>query len=334
MHSNDDLLKEALLNEVSVQFNLKDDWQFVPYFLFRKKIARKEKAKDSLFPINYIDLGTFIIEQLAICSSMEGIKLMSGETFPSQASYGSPYRRVLEELWFETENRSSITEKEWDKKANDLLVLAKKSTSFKRTHFMYDTCFEQHAYGYLSQAFHAIPTGECGDLFVLKEEALFFPTREEQIERLIHSYNHTLQQSERVSEEAVEQFLMRNLNLLQEGLKIVDNQVILAEGRIDLLARTAQGQDVIIEVKVEKDTDLIWQRMYYEAEWMKTHAQPLMVVVSTLKLDPSIKEMLKRVGRTEIFEVTPFVRQGKIEQLVIDERYTLEPDSQLQSALE
>lgn len=332
MDINEDILRDALWNELQTKFDFQDEGYVIPYFLFRQRMSLLKQPRKSLFPIEYPALGRFILEECGIKIYEDKTIQAQGISFPSGAFFGTAFRNILEDWWFQAELLKAFSNNEWDAKFKDIMVLSKKATPVKTTHPMYQTFVRSCAFGFLNEAFRVSVTGECGDDFVLTENALLTPTREEEYMRYIQAYYQLLHKSEEVSEEQLERYLMRHLDVVEEGLRMVDNQVQLPEGRIDILARDTEERDVIIEVKVEKDTDLIWQRMYYESEWKKKHSQPRMIVVATKPLDNSIKEMLKRVGETLVLEVTPYVQNKKIKDLLVKKRYVLSPKEEPQTS--
>lgn len=331
MDINEDILRDALWNELQINFDFQDEGYVIPYFLFRERMSQLKPSRKSLFPIEYPALGHFILEEC-------GIKIFEGNTiqaegihFPSTAFIGTAFRNILEDWWFQAELLKAYSDNEWDAKFKDIMTLSKKATPVKASHPMYHTFIRSYAFGFLNEAFRVSVTGEYGDNFVLTENALLTPTREEEYMRYIQAYYQLLHKSEEVSEEQLERYLMRHLDVVEEGLRMVDNQVQLPEGRIDILARDTEERDVIIEIKVAKDTDLIWQRMYYESEWKKKNNPPRMIIVTTKPLDASVREMLERVGETLVLEVTPYVQNKKIKELLVGKRYTLSPQEEPQA---
>lgn len=71
----------------------------------------------------------------------------------------------------------------------------------------------------------------------------------------------------RISEDVLEKFLYKKLHLIEEGLTPIKRQFAIKDGRIDILAKDKNGVYTIIELKVEKDTDLIYQCVYYSTQF-------------------------------------------------------------------
>lgn len=329
MESKEDILRESLIEEVECQFSIVDEWKIVPYFLMRKQLIEGINGRSTLFPIHYLSLGEFILSELRI-EVEEGYLTLNDDRIEAEAGYGTDLQNLLQGFWFQTKMRKSVSKNEWENKLNAILKISTKEIPVKKNHEMYKSYFMLRALNVLNKAFEVEVTGEVGRRFKHEPMALFRLTKEEELMRTIETFEHTLHIRTDVSEEELEQYLMRNLHVLQPDLKMIGNQVVLPEGRMDILAREAGGRDVIIEVKVEKDTDIIWQRMYYELEWKKRGNDPRMMIVSSVPLSESIRELLARIGETEVFEVTPLVKKRQISELRIDNNYVITGKDQLQ----
>ena len=326
----EDLLRDALWNEIQIKFQLKEEGHILPYFLFRERIATSEYPRKTILPLPYDLIGEFILAECQIMIFYDKTVKVNGLTFSAKALHGHVYRNILEDWWFQTQRLFDYSDKQWEAKFKSLISLAKNQIPVAHRHPIHDSYLRLNAYQLVNQAFDAEATGECGDEFVLTEAAWVTPTREEEEGRHIKAYHQMMQENAKITEEELEEYLMHHLDDIEYGLRMINRQVLIGEGRLDLLARDSEGRDVIIEVKVEKDTDLIWQRMYYESEWTKKHSSPRIIIVTSKPLDDSIKEMLERVGETLVIEVTPYVQNKKIQRLREDRRYVLSPNPLLQ----
>lgn len=72
-----------------------------------------------------------------------------------------------------------------------------------------------------------------------------------------------------ISEDDLECYLIKHLDLIENGLVYIKNQYILDEGRIDILAKDINNNIVIIELKIEEDKKIFWQSLYYPMEIQK-----------------------------------------------------------------
>lgn len=89
---------------------------------------------------------------------------------------------------------------------------------------------------------------------------------EDKCERYIASEFNT-NDSVKVTEEVLEKFLYKRLHLIEEGLTPIKRQFVIKDGRIDILAKDKNDVYTIIELKIEKDTDLIYQCIYYSTQF-------------------------------------------------------------------
>lgn len=325
MESNEDLLRDALVEECRVQFDLTEEWQIVPYFMFRHYLTAYPSKKKNLPAIDWEVLASFMLKELG-CAVINGCLTVQEDTFSAKAGYGNALRLIMEDWWFQTQRHKNWSEKEWKKAYEDLIGQVRSHVRLKTSHPLFSETIKQRGFNLLEAYFNARPTGAVADALLLVPEALYLPSQEERTERLILHFNQLLHITHDVSEEMLEKYLIKHINLIDDTLKVVDTQVNLPNGRIDILARTQEKQDVIIEVKTEKDTDIIWQRMYYQSEWEKQHHSPKMVIVTSTPLDDSIKDMLRKVGQTTVYEVKVYVRNGKIEKVTVESCYILEPE--------
>lgn len=84
--------------------------------------------------------------------------------------------------------------------------------------------------------------------------------------RYIDSIDHEQNDSLKVDEETLEKFLYKNLNIIEDGLIPIKRQYVIKDGRLDILAKDKNGIYTIIELKVEHDTDLIFQCIHYSTQ--------------------------------------------------------------------
>lgn len=322
MDTHEDVLKEALMNECKSQFGLDEEWKIMPYFLFRYYLTHMPSKMRKVPDLTYNELASFLLDELGVNRSKNQL-CVQHLTFSDRAYYGNTLRLIMENWWFQSEREKGWNRTKWVEAYGSLIEKARAKTRVKPSHPIFTEQLKSHGYDLLQMTFNAQPSGNVGHYLELHPEALYKPTQEEKTERLLLHYHHLMTIDRGVDEKHLEAYLIQNLSLLNEELKVVDTQVSIPNGRIDILARTADKQDVIIEVKTEKDTDILWQRMYYESEWMKRHQQPQMVIVSTLPLDNSIKDMLDMLGETTVYEVIPYIKNGNVVKVEVETCYTL-----------
>ena len=65
------------------------------------------------------------------------------------------------------------------------------------------------------------------------------------------------------NENELEQILLADLEVIEQGLIFIDNQVPIGSGFIDILARDIDGTLVILEVKLDEDDRMLQQALEY-----------------------------------------------------------------------
>jgi predicted transposase/invertase (TIGR01784 family) len=114
----------------------------------------------------------------------------------------------------------------------------------------------------------------------------------------------------------LENYLIRNLNLIEDGMKFVSSQYAVENGRLDILARDKNGTLCVIELKVEEDTDLIFQSVYYRLKIREKFKTSHVRMITVAPYYPShIKESLKTLKDVEMYVFDVKVKNKKIVDL-------------------
>ncbi len=89
-------------------------------------------------------------------------------------------------------------------------------------------------------------------------------------------------------ERDLEAHLAENLDSLEPGLDLIGRQVTIDVGRVDLLARTAEGQKVVIEVKVGEAKDAAIGQISRYIGWYRRAdgATPRAILIAAAFPDP------------------------------------------------
>jgi hypothetical protein len=64
-------------------------------------------------------------------------------------------------------------------------------------------------------------------------------------------------------ESELEAILTENPNVIEEGLSVIDTQVITNSGRLDILGLDSGKALVVIELKIEESDEMLWQALDY-----------------------------------------------------------------------
>lgn len=71
-------------------------------------------------------------------------------------------------------------------------------------------------------------------------------------------------------EKELEEYLINNMELIEEGMTLVKNQYRVPNGVIDILAKDKEDRLCIIELKLKEDCrELIYQCVYYRTQFDK-----------------------------------------------------------------
>lgn len=89
---------------------------------------------------------------------------------------------------------------------------------------------------------------------------------EDRCSRYIDATEYEYNDALKIDEDILEKYIYKNLDLIEPGLQPIKKQYIIKDGRIDILARDKNGIYTIIELKVENDTDLIFQCVHYPSQ--------------------------------------------------------------------
>ncbi|MHB9924613.1 endonuclease NucS domain-containing protein [Clostridium botulinum] len=130
-------------------------------------------------------------------------------------------------------------------------------------------------------------------------------------------YNKQIDKNEgSFTEEKLEDYLVNNLNKIEEGLTLIKRQYQIENGVIDILARDKNNKLCIIELKiVSDDKGLIYQCAYYPTQFK----EETRIITIAPKYNKNIKESLKALGGIEllIYKNLDF-KENEVKKLLID----------------
>jgi len=323
-------LKESLIDLIQTQFGIYNEKDIIPYFIIREKILTKKKTrKTDIHSFPYIALGSFILKELSVHIDDNNCFYMNNIAFPSSALIGSDLKAILDDWIFQSNmfynNVLTYAQKEYE----IIIKAAKSETKIpKQEQIFHDTAQTLNALNRLNEKFSVVQGDKKSNHIKLNSESTFELSEEERLSRLYLSYQDDYNKRQNVSEDTLEEYLIRHPIIIDPTLKIIDHQVIIPEGRIDILGKNNDDKHAIVEVKIEKDTDIVWQRLHYVSEWEKKHPDTSFIIVTTEPLSESIKTSLSKVGETTVLEVTPIVKRNQIKDISVNSRYVLSGDKE------
>lgn len=121
-----------------------------------------------------------------------------------------------------------------------------------------------------------------------------------------------------ISEKDLENYLVYNIELIEEGMEFIDRQVKVDGGIIDIIAKDKEDNICIIEVKIDEDKSIIWQSIHYPSEMRKRwkHKNIRMITIAPSYSEYIIKS-LKSLRYVETKSYNIKVAFDKIEKLNI-----------------
>lgn len=121
-----------------------------------------------------------------------------------------------------------------------------------------------------------------------------------------------------ITEEQLEDYLIDNIELIEEGMRYIRRQVEVPGGIVDIVAMDKDNNICVIEIKIKEDKSIIWQAMHYPKEIQKNWINKKVRMI-TLAPDYSehILKALKSIGDVEIKGYNIKVSSNKIKKLNI-----------------
>lgn len=155
----------------------------------------------------------------------------------------------------------------------------------------------------LNDSFRIITRTEIAPISHLKPLMETNPLRlEVDLARRLHPHLSLESHVEQLNENQLEHYLYKHLFLMEDGLRPIQRQYSLENGRIDLLAKDSDGKMVIIEVKVDSDTDLLWQESYYVQELEKEFGKGQVRFMAVVpRYEAHIMESMMKKAHCQIF---------------------------------
>lgn len=248
---------------------------------------------------------------------LKDLNLSEGCTFSGTSiSSGSVLLNFMDNLIF----RYDLTRER--KELEDLVTKIRKSVRYKVRKFKklkeYEYFYQYFVVKEIEKEFNVkfsspkyVPEFEHEDISLFYQRCL-----EERLEALIHAVRLLSDDVSFVTEEQVEDYLCKHLDLIEDGMTLVGRQVLVPDGRVDILAKDKQGTLVIIEVKVEEDKDILWQCVHYPEEIeYKERVQKVRMITFCPEYKKHMASSLKKIGYVEMYQYKPISELGKIKEL-------------------
>lgn len=319
-------LEEVFVAESERLYGL-DRKTLLPYLFRRSFIVRMEglkipRVESEELPAFFIE---FWLEDLAV-PMQNGWFIYKDVPVPVTTAAGDPlkniYDNLLHRLGMEKilSGRDPDPLKEWKEAREEVeewLREAKRKSQKYRNKRVYPFIVKKQLLDTLNRRYGAkVNLPKTLPHFRYREINLKL-TAEEICEREIVAFNEKVEDAELVAEAELERYVMGHLEDIEPGLTMIQNQYLLPKGRIDILAKDREGFVVVIELKVEKDTDLLWQKWYYTEEIKKRFRtdQVRFIAILPRNYPELIHPLLEGRTPTTLYTFHPEIRRGKLKRV-------------------
>lgn len=146
----------------------------------------------------------------------------------------------------------------------------------------------------------------------------FKRTLEERLEAELASSKHSETKSTSyITENKLEDYLVDNLHLIEDGLQFMSRQVDVPGGVIDILAKDKDNNICVIEIKIKEDKSLIWQTIHYPTQIRNKYNRNVRMITIAPEYSKPIYDALKSVGNIEMYSYDITVASENIKNLRI-----------------
>lgn len=323
---------DLIKRELSRMYGIGDFDVLYRYLLLRYEcdsIDKVEKSIDEFVKKN--NLIKFMLKELGIAVENEVVNY-NGEPISTKPIIGYCFSNIIEDWSFSSTLNPVITQEGLFKDVDVYLHevkkgLVKKSKKICKKYKKENDYWYRVKYEYLmllNELFHTqVLQSNKIDGFEYSNDNVEFETlevvyRKRFISDTEYSYNIEL-----ITESLLEEYMKHNLHLIERGLKLVATQYILPKGRIDILAKDSKGVYVVIELKVEEDTDIVWQSLYYRSEIKKIkNVNEVRFITIMPQCGDHIFDSLQLVGGVEIFEYIPLIKNEQLIKVQLKRKLT------------
>ena len=147
----------------------------------------------------------------------------------------------------------------------------------------------------------------------------FKRTKEEELESFLNAEKFMgSNTTTHITEEDLEDYLIENLDLIEEGLVYLDRQVEIPGARIDILAKDKNGTICILELKIKEDKSIVWQVLYYPGEIKRKYWENNVRILTVApNYSPHLLKVLETIDKVELYEYDINTINGKIKRLSV-----------------
>jgi Endonuclease NucS len=315
-------LNELLLERLEEMYGV-DKEMVYHYFLLRFLIEHHDK-EITKYNRNRL-IADFLIKECNLPNG-ENLLIYKGEEIKRGYAIDNSMENIIVDWDFRSSLKSvtnskgvSIRYEEFiEKESKKLMRHGKNKAKPYKKHIYYYSYLKWNALELLNKQYQANPKSPClieGFLYPPYHN-FFVRTLEEIYYANIHSVELVTTNVVSITENDLENFLIKNLDLIEEGLRYIDKQYSIKDGRIDILARDKNNEYVILELKVQEDKELIWQSLFYPMQFkIEHHVEKVRMITIAPKYPNHILIPLQQISGVEIMQFQPLIELGKIKSL-------------------
>ena len=312
-------LRELFEKELAYQYGVEREVVF-GYFHLRCLIEHGGEEKGQLSKM----LSSFLISELNLPAG--DFFEYKGEKIRKRFQLENSLTNIMDDWLFSASIRSIKTSKGLilsyedfiGKESKRMLRHGKNKAKAYKRHTYHTSYLKWNALELLNKQYGAVPKSPRRiEGVAYKEEHIDFVRTLEAIHFAnIHATELVSKDVASITEHDLEKFLIKNLDKIEDGLKFLDKQVSIQDGRIDILARDKSDNFVIIELKVQEDKELIWQTVYYPMQFKKEYrVKKVRMLTICPSYPPHILQTLKQIDGVEMVMFTPTIELGRLKHI-------------------
>ena len=314
MHQYESDLSALFWESLETQYGLKDGrlYEYLVLRSFTRTLRKGRVPKPDLkqLPWNLIrsimdewkcegQLVSFMGDTFRLTSSsLQNLSIDWHQRY-AYLFYDGDFERDILFTWQALQKQAKSRQSKWSKKP------------------FFETILQQEYLHQLNSLYHVQNLTEITPISTLELLEERFPIRMEvEFARILHPHMTFESHHEQLTEKMLEDHLYQNLSLLEAGLRPLSRQYQLENGRLDILAKDQNGLAVVIEVKVEPDTDLVWQETYYVKELEKEFGEGQVRFLAVVPdYEPHIMNTIAEKPHCDIYSFNA-VMKGKLLKVI------------------
>ena len=306
-------LDQVLLDALKKMYSISNSDYAYKILLMRFLIESYDK-KNKPFRLGAIsrdELSQFLIKELNL-PLIYGKIYYKGELIKTYPSATNSLYSILENWDFRYMDKFKLNSRgdnvlnliTFEEEMDVLIIDSKCGIPVTSRDSFYEDFLKNNAFGLIARNYKLkiTPPGRIEGFLYSDSHNDFKLTLDEAYERLANANSIARQNTKHISERTLELFLMGHLDLIEDGLTLISNQYIIDGGRIDILARDKDGTVCILELKVDDDTDLVYQSIYYPIMIKeKFNTDNVRMITVAKKYPDNIKLSLETIKGIEMY---------------------------------